>query len=74
MFSDINADIYIVPDCDDTYNSTVAPQMIQRLVDEHLDMVIGIRRDVYEYAHMELKLPVRPGRRYATKRWQWGWR
>jgi glycosyltransferase involved in cell wall biosynthesis len=51
MFSDIDADIYVMADGDGTYDSTVAPQMIQRLVDERLDMVIGTRRDVYENAH-----------------------
>jgi len=51
MFSDIEADVYIMADGDGTYDSSVAPQMIQRLIDEHLDMVVGTRRDVYENAH-----------------------
>ncbi|MBK8891614.1 MAG: hypothetical protein IPN75_15175 [Dechloromonas sp.] len=38
-------------DGDGTYDSTMAPLMIQRLIDEHLDMVVGTRRDVYENAH-----------------------
>jgi len=51
MFSDVDADIYIMADGDGTYDSKVAGQMIQRLVDEHLDMVVGTRRNVFENAH-----------------------
>ncbi|WP_341328134.1 glycosyltransferase [Methylotuvimicrobium sp. KM2] len=51
MFSDIDADIYLMADGDGTYDSSVAPQMIQRLVDENLDMVVGTRRNVYKNAH-----------------------
>jgi len=46
MFSDIDADIYIMADGDGTYDSTVAPQLIQRLIDDRLDMVVGTRKDV----------------------------
>lgn len=51
MFSDIEADIYIMADGDGTYDSSVAPQMIQCLINNHLDMVVGTRRNVYENAH-----------------------
>jgi len=51
MFSDIDVDFYLMADGDGTYDSTMAPLMIQRLIDEHLDMVVGTRRDVYENAH-----------------------
>lgn len=51
MFSDIDADIYLMADGDGTYDHTMAPQMIQKLIDNHLDMVVGTRRDVYENAH-----------------------
>ena len=43
MFSDIEADIYVVADGDETYDPTVAPELIRKLVDEHLDMVVGAR-------------------------------
>ena len=43
MFSDIEADIYVMADGDETYDPTVAPELIQKLVDEHLDMVVGSR-------------------------------
>ena len=43
MFSDIEADIYVMADGDETYDPTVAPELIRKLVDEHLDMVVGAR-------------------------------
>lgn len=51
MFSDIDADVYIMADGDGTYDSSMAPQMIQKLIDDNLDMVIGTRRNVYDNAH-----------------------
>lgn len=51
MFSDIEADIYLMADGDGTYDFQVAPQMVQKLVGEHLDMVVGIRQGVYANAH-----------------------
>lgn len=43
MFSDIDADIYVLVDGDGTYDASSAPRMVRRLVSEHLDMVIGAR-------------------------------
>jgi len=43
MFADVDADIYIMVDGDDTYDASVAPQLAERLVDEGLDMVVGTR-------------------------------
>ncbi|WP_035074755.1 glycosyltransferase family 2 protein [Maridesulfovibrio zosterae] len=43
MFADIDADIYVLVDGDDTYDATVAPAMVDKLLDENLDMVVGIR-------------------------------
>ncbi|MDD2881503.1 MAG: glycosyltransferase [Rhodoferax sp.] len=51
MFSDIDADVYVMADGDGTYDSTASPQMVKKLIEEHLDMVVGTRRDVYENAH-----------------------
>lgn len=45
MFSDIDADIYVLVDGDATYHAASAPQMIQLLIDESLDMVVGRRVD-----------------------------
>ena len=43
MFSDIEADVYILVDGDDTYDASGAPAMIQKLEDGCLDMVVGAR-------------------------------
>lgn len=51
MFSDIDADVYIMADGDGTYDPTMARTMIDHLVNQHLDMVVGTRRNVYENAH-----------------------
>ncbi len=51
MFADIDADIYLMADGDGTYDPTVAVTMVRRLVADHLDMVVGTRRNVYENAH-----------------------
>lgn len=51
MFSDINVDVYIMADGDGTYDYKMAPKMIELLIDGHLDMVVGVRQNVYENAH-----------------------
>jgi glycosyltransferase involved in cell wall biosynthesis len=51
MFSDIDADVFLIADGDGTYDASVAPEMIRRLVAEHLDMVVGTREGVYKNAH-----------------------
>lgn len=43
MFSDIEADVYVLVDGDDTYHAPSAPLMVKRLWDEQLDMVNGAR-------------------------------
>lgn len=43
MFADIEADIYVMADGDATYHAPSAPAMIQKLIDENLDMVVGTR-------------------------------
>ena len=48
MFADIDADVYVMADGDATYDAAAAPEMIQRLVDEHLDMVVGARASEVE--------------------------
>lgn len=51
MFSDINADVYIMADGDGTYDYKMAPEMIELMLKGHLDMVVGVRQNVYENAH-----------------------
>lgn len=43
MFADIEADVYILVDGDDTYEADAAPRLVAHLLDEGLDMVTGKR-------------------------------
>ena len=43
MFADVDADIYVLVDGDATYDAPSAPKMIERLVTDRLDMVVGRR-------------------------------
>jgi glycosyltransferase involved in cell wall biosynthesis len=45
MFADIDVDIYVLVDGDATYDAPSAPRMIEALVNDHLDMVVGFRVD-----------------------------
>lgn len=51
MFSDIEADLYLMADGDGTYDANAAPAMIELALRDHLDMVVGTRMNVYEDAH-----------------------
>src|SRR6202795_2295175 len=56
MFADVDADIYVLVDGDATYDAASAPRMIEALVNDHLDMVVGFRVDHVQDAY-------RPGHR-----------
>src|SRR3981081_287405 len=45
MFADVDADIYVLVDGDATYDAPSAPRMIDCLISEQLDMVVGLRVD-----------------------------
>src|SRR5438105_2246320 len=51
MFQDIEADVYVMVDGDDTYEAKVAPQLVARLVDDNLDMVVGRRIETHQAAY-----------------------
>lgn len=59
MFSDIEADVYVLVDGDSTYPADHAPMMIRTLVEGHLDMVNGARVPEDEGAY-------RPGHRFGN--------
>lgn len=58
-FADIEADIYVLIDGDDTYDPMAAPRMIRMLLDEQLDMVTGVRQG-------EAALGARHGHRFGN--------
>jgi len=43
MFADIDADVYVLADGDNTYEIDAAPRLIRELRLQHLDMVVGRR-------------------------------
>jgi glycosyltransferase involved in cell wall biosynthesis len=51
MFADVDADVYVLVDGDATYDAPSAPRMIEKLVNEHLDMVVGLRLDKEQAAY-----------------------
>jgi len=56
MFADIDADVYVMADGDLTYDPSAAPAMVDQLLAEELDMVVGTRRheekDAYRGGHV----------------------
>jgi glycosyltransferase involved in cell wall biosynthesis len=51
MFSDVEADIYVMADGDATYDAAAAPEMIRMMLDERLDMLVGARKSEVEAAY-----------------------
>lgn len=51
MFSDVEADVYVLTDGDSTYDSTSAPSMICMLLQNRLDMVNGARVSTHQAAY-----------------------
>ena len=56
MFADVDADVYVMADGDLTYDPKAAPAMVEQLLAEQLDMVVGTRRheakDAYRGGHV----------------------
>lgn len=51
MFSDVEADVYVLVDGDATYHAPSASAMVQLLVRERLDMVVGTRIEQSDLAY-----------------------
>jgi glycosyltransferase involved in cell wall biosynthesis len=60
MFSDVEADVYVLVDGDDTYLAGSAPAMVDRLLHDRLDMVNGTRVT-------EIAAAYRPGHRIGNR-------
>jgi glycosyltransferase involved in cell wall biosynthesis len=56
MFADIDADVYVMADGDLTYDPAAAPKMVDMLLSEQLDMVVGTRvheaKEAYRGGHV----------------------
>ena len=59
MFADIEADVYVLVDGDDTYDAGSAPELVTALVRDSLDLVTGVRVDSSVKAY-------RPGHRFGN--------
>lgn len=46
IFADVEADIYVMADGDGTYDSSLAPTLIELMKRNHVDMVVGTRANV----------------------------
>jgi glycosyltransferase involved in cell wall biosynthesis len=60
MFADIEADVYIMVDGDDTYDAEAAPELVSTLIEQRLDMVSARRMSEAEDAY-------RAGHRFGNK-------
>ncbi|MFO1024117.1 MAG: glycosyltransferase family 2 protein [Acetobacteraceae bacterium] len=71
MFADVDADLYVLVDGDDTYDAVAAPDMVDLLAAQHLDMVSAARCEHARAAY-------RPGHRFGNQvltgmvRWVFG--
>lgn len=65
MFADIDADVYVMTDGDNTYDALRAREMVQRLVADGLDMVNGIRVETDDSS------PYRPGHKFGNAMLTW---
>src|SRR5690242_20304059 len=60
MFADIEADVYVLVDGDDTYHAGSAVMLVRMLIDQQLDMVNAARVT-------EIKKAYRPGHRFGNQ-------
>lgn len=51
MFADVDADIYVMVDGDATYEAAAVRRLVDKLIDEKLDMVVGCRKTQETIAH-----------------------
>jgi glycosyltransferase involved in cell wall biosynthesis len=73
MFADIDADVYVLVDGDDTYDAACAPILVEKLIAGRRDMINGARVS-------DIKEAYRPGHRFGnvvltgTMAWTFGHR
>lgn len=60
MFADVDADVYVLVDGDDTYEAAAAPALVRKLLDDQLDMVSAARAT-------EVREAYRPGHRLGNR-------
>ncbi|WP_205297482.1 glycosyltransferase [Candidatus Pantoea multigeneris] len=63
MFAEVNADVYVMVDGDATYEARAIHKLVDKLIDDRLDMVVGCRRVAAEIAEKAY----RPGHQFGNK-------
>lgn len=64
MFADIEADIYVLADGDLTYDTSAASRLVDALVSENVDMVVGVRVEAGQAVY-------RRGHRFGNRMFNW---
>ena len=67
MFADIEADVYVMVDGDDTYDASVVRSLVDKLLDDNLDMVVGCRRTDSSIASQAYRSGHQWGNKILTK-------
>lgn len=63
MFADVEADVYVMVDGDDTYDAASIVKLVDKLIDQRLDMVVGCR----ETSKLETDAAYRYGHQFGNK-------
>jgi glycosyltransferase involved in cell wall biosynthesis len=67
MFADVEADIYVMVDGDATYEASAVRLLVDKLLDEQLDMVVGCRKTRVAVAHEAYRSGHQWGNKMLTK-------
>jgi glycosyltransferase involved in cell wall biosynthesis len=67
MFADVDADVYVMVDGDATYDAAAVRTLIDKLIDEQLDMVVGCRQTAAEIASAAYRHGHQWGNRLLTQ-------
>lgn len=67
MFADVEADIFVMVDGDATYDASSVTRLVDKLIDERLDMVVGCRETPQEVAGTAYRRGHQWGNRMLTQ-------
>lgn len=67
MFADVDADIFVMVDGDATYDASAVTLMVDKLIDERLDMVVGCRNTHHSIAAEAYRFGHQFGNRLLTQ-------
>jgi glycosyltransferase involved in cell wall biosynthesis len=67
MFADVEADIYVMVDGDSTYDASAVVSLVEKLINERLDMVVGCREVEIETQGREYRSGHQLGNKLLTQ-------